>query len=74
MQRVLLTESLRAHPLRDGETLYGVVQEGVHDFVAAGASSFTRARFVHLWRRVDGDWKITRVLSFDHQSLPISER
>ncbi|HEX8829716.1 MAG TPA: nuclear transport factor 2 family protein, partial [Longimicrobium sp.] len=49
---------------------YGAVQTGEHRFVERGAATVTVARFVHLWRRVDGAWKLARVLSFDHQPVP----
>ena len=26
-------------------------------------------QFIHLWRNKNGAWKITRVISFDHQAL-----
>jgi hypothetical protein len=26
-------------------------------------------KFIHLWQNKDGVWKITRVISFDHQAL-----
>jgi hypothetical protein len=27
------------------------------------------AKFIHLWQFKNGDWKITRVISYDHHSL-----
>jgi hypothetical protein len=27
-------------------------------------------KFVHLWQNKDGAWKITRVLSYDHHTVP----
>jgi hypothetical protein len=56
--RVLVPGSLRVYPIKD----YGAIQMGVHRF------GQTEAKFVHLWRKKDGQWKITRVLSFDHRS------
>jgi hypothetical protein len=38
----------------------------MHRFVEKGSSTATVAQFVHLWRKKDGVWKISRVLSFEH--------
>ena len=58
--RKLVAGSLRVYPIKD----YGAVQTGVHRF------GETEAKFVHLWQRqASGEWKITRVLSFDHRPM-----
>jgi hypothetical protein len=62
IRREIVAGSLRVYPMKD----YGAVQIGLHRFVERGAPTYTVARFVHLWRKKDGEWKITRVLSFDH--------
>lgn len=64
--RQVVSGSLRVYPIAG----YGAVQTGEHRFVEEGAATVTVARFVHLWRRVDGGWKLARVLSFDHQPVP----
>lgn len=69
VRRVLVPESLEVYPMKD----YGAIQMGEHWFVEEGAETSTLAKFVHLWLRVDGEWRIARVLSFDHQSHPRSE-
>jgi ketosteroid isomerase-like protein len=61
--RELVRESLRVYPMND----YGAVQTGTHRFVQRGGEPATTAMFVHLWRRVDGAWKVTRVISYDHR-------
>lgn len=63
VQRVVVPGSLEVYPMRG----YGAIQMGVHRFVEAGAPTSTIARFVHLWRQQDGEWRIARVLSFDHR-------
>jgi hypothetical protein len=65
VRRVLEPGSLEVYPMAG----YGAIQMGVHRFVEAGASTSTLARFVHLWRQQDGEWRIARVLSFDHRSV-----
>lgn len=69
VQRILVPESLEVYPMEG----YGAIQVGEHWFVEEGAATSTLAKFVHLWRFKDGEWRIARVLSFDHQSKPKSE-
>jgi hypothetical protein len=70
VRRELVPGSLRVYPIKD----YGAVQVGEHRFVEKGAPSSTAARFVHLWRKRNGSWQVTRVLSFDHQPIPAVSR
>lgn len=69
VRRVLVPESLAVYPMTD----YGAIQMGEHWFVEQGAETSTLAKFVHLWRFENGQWRLARVLSFDHQSKPRSE-
>ena len=75
MTRTLVPGSLVLHPLYDNGVLYGAVQSGEHLFsiVRPGeAPELTgRAGFTTLWRLEGDDWRMSRVLSYDHQ--PISE-
>ena len=64
--RTVVTDSLRVYPIQG----YGAVQIGVHRFDERGAASSTRARFVHLWRNDNGNWRLARVLSLDHRPVP----
>lgn len=71
-RRELVQGSLEVFPLYDNGKLYGAVQNGTHRFYqrkdqeAEVAGSI--ARFTHLWLIQEGQWKIKRVLSFDHQT------
>lgn len=69
VRRILVADSLRVYPMKD----FGAIQMGEHWFVEEGAETSTLAKFVHLWRLQEGEWRIARVLSFDHQSRPRSE-
>lgn len=69
VRRILVAGSLEVYPMKD----FGAIQKGEHWFVEEGAQTSTLAKFVHLWRLHDGEWRIARVLSFDHQSHPRSE-
>ena len=62
-----LAGSLEVYPLKD----YGAVEIGVHRFSHPGdPNNVGEAKFVQLWQLKDGSWKLTRVISFNHNSLP----
>ncbi len=71
--RTLVDGSLVSHPLYDAGVLYGAVQSGEHLFsiVRPGeAPELTgRAGFTTLWRLESDAWKMSRVLSYDHQPI-----
>jgi len=54
----------------NGQT-YGALQSGEHDFYIQEPDKAliktSIAKFSHLWVLVNGEWKLKRVLSFDHQ-------
>jgi Domain of unknown function (DUF4440) len=69
VQRELVKGSLEVYPLHG----YGAVEIGVHRFLHPGREAtegIGEAKFVHLWQFKDGDWKITRVISYDHHEVP----
>jgi hypothetical protein len=63
IRRELVAGSLQVFPIKD----FGAVQMGVHRFIERGSPTMTVAKFVHLWKKEDGKWRLSRVLSFDHQ-------
>ncbi|WMJ68612.1 nuclear transport factor 2 family protein [Stenotrophomonas sp. 24(2023)] len=67
LQRRLLAGSMEVFPLQQDRAL----QFGRHRFYEVQADGHARltgeARFVHLWRRVNGQWQVERVISYDHQ-------
>ena len=66
--RELVPGTLEVYPMKG----YGAVEIGVHRFHHPGRESTEpvgEAKFIHLWQNEDGAWKITRVISFDHQAL-----
>jgi hypothetical protein len=65
VRRVLVEGSLEAYPIRD----FGAIQIGRHTFTRDGEEGTEVAQFVHLWRYSDGQWRLARVLSFDHRPL-----
>jgi len=64
MQRQLVEGSLEVYPIKD----YGAIEIGAHQFchIENGQDECGTFRFVHLWRRGDGTWKISRVVSYAH--------
>ena len=62
VKRELLAGSIEAYPIPN----YGAVQMGAHRFYNfsekdPGPSRF--AKFVHTWKRENGQWKLARVIS-----------
>lgn len=74
--RELLPETLKVFPLADNGKLYGAIQTGEHLFYETHMNwkkgmTITLAKFTHLWLLVDGEWKLKRVLSYDHKPVPV---
>jgi CubicO group peptidase (beta-lactamase class C family) len=71
--RELVPGSLEVYPLKSGGVLYGAIQTGEHRFFATEkdkAPYFTSlATFTHLWLLDSGEWKLKRVLSYDHRTV-----
>jgi hypothetical protein len=65
VRRVLVEGSLEVYPIRD----FGAIQIGRHTFTRDGEEGSEIAQFVHLWRYSGGQWRLARVLSFDHRPL-----
>ena len=63
VMRTLVPGSLEVYPMQG----YGAVQMGRHVFARKGEPGSEEAKFVHLWKREAGGWRLARVLSFDHR-------
>ncbi len=67
LRRELVEPSLQVFPLRDERAL----EIGDHRFHERGKDGVERwvgqARFIQVWRRVDGRWLAERVISYDHR-------
>ncbi len=64
--RELVAGTLQVYPMNG----YGAVEMGVHRFHHPGAQDHDvvgEAKFIHLWQNKDGVWRITRVISYDHE-------
>ena len=66
-KRVLDRASVQVYPMNN----YGAIQMGFHRFyeVREGQEDLLReeALFTHLWQYEGGEWRLARVLSYDHQ-------
>ena len=68
--RSLVQGSLRVSPIKD----FGAIATGVHRFCQAGAARCEgEADFAMVWRLRDGEWQVTRVLSYGHRRNPAAE-
>lgn len=76
-RRELVAESVQVYPLKKNGVLYGAIQSGTHSFYAREDEGLERqtsvAQFTHVWMLEDGDWKLARGLSYDHQNADNSE-
>lgn len=67
VRRELVAGSLEVYPINN----YGAVEIGVHRFYETGKGQKEKlvgiAKFVHIWQKKDGEWKISRVISYDHK-------
>jgi len=66
-QRVLVPGTLKIYYMKG----YGAIETGVHRFLHPKTEAINgtgEASFMQLWRYKDGEWKVTRVLSYDHHS------
>lgn len=70
LRREEVTGSVKVFTLRKAKEVYGAIISGEHVFYIAekGKKEFLdgHAQFAHVWRRLNGIWQMTRVLSYDH--------
>ena len=64
LTRELVPASLEVHPIKD----YGAIEIGVHRFrhFENGKEETGTFKFLMIWQKKDGQWKISRVISYDH--------
>ena len=69
-RRELVEGSLGVYPLNN----YGAVETGRHNFYAIEDGKPDRmtesAQFLQVWKNDNGQWKLARVVSYDHQLAP----
>ena len=64
LKRELVMGSLEVHPIKD----YGAIEIGMHRFrhFENGKEEAGTFKFLMIWQKKDGLWKISRVVSYDH--------
>ena len=69
LRRELVKTTLEVYPIKD----YGAVETGIHRFYATEVGQpeklSSEAKFVQLWQKKDGAWKITRIISYGHNEF-----
>lgn len=69
--RKLESNSLEVFPLYNNGKLYGVIQKGIHHFYLREEGKedvwTSTARFTSVWVLENKIWKVSEVLSYDHQ-------
>jgi len=64
LKRNLVKESLEVHPIQG----YGAIEIGKHQFkhFENGKLEVGTFKFLMIWKNENGNWKISRVISYDH--------
>lgn len=64
LRRDLVKGSMEVYPIPG----YGAMEIGVHTFchLENGKQDCGTFKFVHIWQKKEGGWKIARVVSYDH--------
>ena len=64
--RQLVEASFEVSPVKD----FGAITSGVHRFCQVATQDCAgEARFLMVWRLQNGQWRVTRVLSFGHRAV-----
>lgn len=71
-RRELVNGNSEIYPLYKGENLYGAIQVGIHKFyetISKKKETYaSTAKFTSVWLLENGQWKLNRCLSYDHQT------
>jgi uncharacterized protein DUF4440 len=65
LRRDLVPGTLEVYPIKD----YGAIETGLHRFChdENGKPDCGTFKFLHIWQKKNGQWKVTRVASYDHK-------
>jgi len=64
LMRTIVKNSMSVYPIKG----YGAIQKGKHTFchIENGKNDCGTFEFVHIWKKIDEGWVLTRVISYDH--------
>ena len=64
LTRRLVPGTLEVYPIKD----YGAIEIGAHQFCHTenGKQDCGTFKFLHVWKKTEEGWKVTRVVSYDH--------
>jgi ketosteroid isomerase-like protein len=64
LRRELVKGSLEVYPIKN----FGAIEIGLHKFchLEDGKDECGTFKFVHVWQNKNGEWKISRVISYNH--------
>ena len=66
VRRALVPEGMEVYPIKD----YGAIQVARHNFFVTEKGQPEKLsgtfKFLHVWKKTPGGWKIARVISYDH--------
>ena len=69
IRRELVKGSLEVYPIKN----YGAIQIGSHRFFHTNKGQKEKPsgtyKFIHVWQKKDGQWKISRVISYGHDDI-----
>lgn len=69
MRRALVNNTLEVYPIKD----YGAIEIGTHQFFHTNKGESEKPsgtyKFVQIWQKKNGQWKIARVISYDHAEM-----
>lgn len=69
IRRELVKSSLEVYPLEN----YGAVEIGIHRFFHTNKGQQEKPsgtyKFIHVWQKKEGQWKISRVISYGHDDV-----
>ena len=65
LTRKLIKMSVEVYPVKN----YGAIETGQHTFchLENGKPDCGTFKFVHIWKYANGQWKITRIITYDHK-------
>jgi hypothetical protein len=72
LRREAVAGTVKVYPMQNGNEIYGAIISGEHNFYITekGKPEYNSgtANFAQLWLLKNGDWKLARILSYNHHA------